>query len=57
MLYLKIIIQVEISFSFIQSTSHYDNRPMQYSAIFHSCKNDNLKIQNIAHGYKLEPPQ
>ena len=57
MLYLKIIIQVEISSSFIQSTAHYDSRPMQYFAIFHSCKNDNLKIQNIAHGYKLEPPQ
>ena len=57
MLYLKIIVQVEISSSFIQSTSHYDNRPMQYSVIFYSCKNDNLKIQNIAHGYILEPPQ
>ena len=46
---------------------HYENMPMQYIAIFHSCKNDNFQIkngevflfflaQNIDCGYSLEPP-
>ena len=45
---------------------HYENTPMQYTAIFHCCKNDNflLKLfdyaqifaQNIYCGYTLEPP-
>ena len=34
---------------------HYENTPMQYTVIFHSCKNDN--DQNIDRGYTLEPPQ
>ena len=25
---------------------HYDNRPMQYTAIFHGCKNDNSQMKN-----------
>ena len=36
---------------------------MQYTVIFHSCKNDNFQMkncdifaQNIDHGYTLEPP-
>ena len=47
--------------------SHYANTPMQHTAIFRGCKNDNfhLKIfdfflifaQNIDCGYTLEPPQ
>ena len=46
---------------------HYENTPMQYTAIFHGCKNDNLQMkncnifhgfaQNIDCGYTLEPPQ
>ena len=46
---------------------HYANMPMQYSAIFHGCKNDNFQMkncdiflilaQNIDRGYTLEPPQ
>ena len=46
---------------------HYENTPMQHTAIFHARKNDNfhLKIfdfflifaQNIDCGYTLEPPQ
>ena len=44
--------------------SHYANAPMQYTVIFHSCKNDNFQIkncnifaQNKDRGYMLEPPQ
>ena len=46
---------------------HYENTPMQYTAIFHGLKNDNFQIQNcdiflifyqnIDCGYTLEPPQ
>ena len=45
---------------------HYENTPMQYTAIFHGCKNDNFQMkycdfflifaQNIYHGYTVEPP-
>ena len=41
--------------------------PMQYTAIFHGCKNDNFRMkifdcflffaQNIDCGYTLEPPE
>ena len=47
--------------------SHYENTPMQHTAIFHGCKNDNFQLnlfyyfhifaQNIDCGYTLEPPQ
>ena len=46
---------------------HYENTPMQYTAIFHGRKNDNFPMkncdifhifaQNIDCGYTLEPPQ
>ena len=46
---------------------HYENTPMQYTAIFHGCKTDNFQMrkcdvflifaQNIDCGYTLEPPQ
>ena len=46
---------------------HYESEPMQYTAIFHGCKNykfqmkkvDNFLIfaKNIDRGYTLEPPQ
>ena len=46
--------------------SHYENTPMQYTGIFHSCRSDiyQLKMfdffhifaQNIDCGYTLEPP-
>ena len=45
---------------------HYDNTPMQYTAIFHGCKNVNFQMnnsniflifaRNIDCGYTLEPP-
>ena len=45
---------------------HYENTPMQYTAIFHGRKNDNFQMkscnifllfaQNIDCGYTLEPP-
>ena len=47
--------------------SHYANMSVQYTAIFHGCKNDNFQMffsiiflifaQNIDWGYTLEPPQ
>ena len=47
--------------------SHYQNTPMQYTAIFHGSKNDDFQMkkvenflifaQNIDRGYTLEPPQ
>ena len=27
-------------------TFHYENMPMQYTAIMHSCKNDNFQMKN-----------
>ena len=49
------------------SGSHYENISVQYTAIFHGCKNDNFQMkffdiflifaQNIDCGYTLEPPQ
>ena len=46
---------------------HYENTPMQHTAIFHGRKNDNFHLkcfdyflsfaQNIDCGYTLEPPQ
>ena len=56
-----------ISRAFIEiMQTHYENTPMQYTAIFHSCKNDNFRLkcfdyfhffaQNIDYGYTLEPP-
>ena len=49
-------------------TFHYTNISMQYTAIFHGCKNGNFQLiffvdyfhifaQNIDCGYTLEPPQ
>ena len=47
--------------------SRYANMSVQYTAIFHGCKNDNFQMkifdiflifsQNIDCGYTLEPPQ
>ena len=43
---------------------HYENTPMQNTAIFHGCKNVHFQMnfflifaQNIDCGYTLEPPQ
>ena len=46
--------------------NHYDNTPMQYTAIFYGCKNVHFQMencdsflifaQNIDRGYTLEPP-
>ena len=45
---------------------HYENTSVQYTAIFHGCKNDTFQMknwdsflifaQNIDRGYTLEPP-
>ena len=47
-------------------SQHYANTPMQYTAIFHGCKNVHFRMkflniflifaQNIDCGYTLEPP-
>ena len=47
--------------------THYANMSMQYTVLFHGCKNDNFQMkncnifhifaQNIDCGYTLEPPQ
>ena len=49
----------------VRGSSHYENTPMQYIAIFHGCKNDKFQMknvdiflifaQNIDRGYTLEP--
>ena len=46
---------------------HYANTPMQYTTIFHGCKNVHFQMkffniflifaQNIDRGYTLEPPE
>ena len=51
----------------ISMKEHYENIPMQYTAIFHGCKIDNFQMkkfdiflifaQNINCGYTLELPQ
>ena len=30
----------------IEQTLHYENTPMQYTAIFHGFKNDNFQMKN-----------
>ena len=50
---------------FAKGDNHYANTPMQYTAIFHGCKNHNFQMkksaiflifsQNIDCGYTLEP--
>ena len=50
----------------VRELCHYANMSMQYTAIFHGCKNDNFQMkffdiflifaQNIDCGYTLEPP-
>ena len=54
-------------FSVHHSYFHYTNMSVQYTAIFHGCKNCNFQMkyfdiflifpQNIDRGYTLEPPQ
>ena len=56
----------EGSFPVMKRIKYYVNIPMEYTAIFHDCKNDNFHMincdiflmfaQNIDHGYTLEPP-
>ena len=57
----------DIKVSSVTLFTHYANIPMQYTAIFHSCKNDNFQsksfdyfhifAQNIDCGYMSEPPR
>ena len=58
------ILQISV---YISGLPHYENMPMQYTAIFHGCKNVHFEMkicniflifaQNIDCGYTLEPPQ
>ena len=51
----------------LEILDHYANMSVQYTAIFHGCKNDKFQMiflyiflifaQNIDCGYTLEPPQ
>ena len=34
-------------------SSHYENTPIQYTVIFHSCKNDYFQIKKIAIFFSL----
>ena len=34
-------------FASLYTLQHYANRPVQYTAIFHGCKNDNFQINII----------
>ena len=53
--------------STVPKQSHYANMPVQYTATFHGCKNDNFQMencdsflifaQNIDRWHTLEPPQ
>ena len=55
-----------VSLITVSQTKHYENTPMQYTAIFHGCKNASFQLnfadyfhifaQNIYCGYTLEPP-
>ena len=51
-----------------QFSTHYANMSVQYTAIFHGCKNGNFQMkkcvvfflifaQNMDRGYTLEPPR
>ena len=58
---------VMTSYRYRRSPKHYENMSMQYTAIFHGCKNVHFQMkcfniflifaQNIDCGYMLEPPQ
>ena len=60
------IVKQQLKCEKIYISLHYENTPNQYSAIFHSLKNDNFQMkncniflisaQNIDSGYALEPP-
>ena len=51
----------------VHTEKHYENMPMQYTVIFHGCKNDNFQLKNFVYfnifaqkidcGYTLEPPE
>ena len=55
-----------INAAIFAAEKHYENTPMQYTAIFHGDKNDNFQLQsfgyfhifaqNICCGYTLETP-
>ena len=34
-----------------KTRTHYDNTPMQYTAIFHGCKNDNFQLKIVIFTY------
>ena len=64
------VLKAVISYSLVYLKSihvHYANMSVQYTAIFHGCKNDKFEMkifdiflifaQNIDCGYTLEPPR
>ena len=60
------ILCVSRYFSIRNYVMHYENTPMQYTAIFHGSKNDNFQIKKVDNflifaqnrdcGYSFEPP-
>ena len=60
-------LDIHLRYIFSLLLIHYANMSVQYTAIFHGCKNDNFQMkflifflffaQNIDCGYTLEPPQ
>ena len=63
---LNILTALKGSLSVVYLFVHYANMPMQYTAIFHGCKNYNFQMKNVIfflfwlktdRGYTLEPPQ
>ena len=65
--YVSGLTELNVHLSLAASLGHYANMSVQYTAIFHSCKNYNFQMkildiflifaQNIDCGYTLEPPQ
>ena len=47
LLFIQKISRLNLGFAFLKSVSiftHYENTPMQYTAIFHGCKNVHFQI-------------
>ena len=64
--FIKIMFKHNLAVPEIIPGNHYENTPIQHTAIFHGCKNDNFQMkffdflyifaQNIDCGYTLELP-
>ena len=41
------VLQCNLFLPLVGIAEHYENTPMQYTAIFHGCKNDNFQLNFI----------